>query len=55
MCAMLLLAMLFTSQFFGFHHAYGAAALFITATLLLGAALFQFAQEAWHARRELME
>jgi hypothetical protein len=55
MCATLLLAILFASQFFGLHHAYGAAVLFIAATLLLGAALFRFTQEAWHARRELVE
>src|SRR3978361_2251554 len=55
MCATLLLAILFASQFFGLHHAYGAAVLFIAAMLLLGVALFRFAQEAWHARRELME
>src|SRR6267142_539920 len=55
MCATLLLAILFASQFFGLHHAYGAAVLFIAATLLPGVALFRFAQEAWHARRELME
>jgi hypothetical protein len=55
MCATLLLAILFASQFFSLHHAYGAAVLFIAATLLLGVALFRFAQEAWHARRELME
>jgi hypothetical protein len=55
MCATLLLAILFGSQFFGLRHAYGAAVLFIAATLLLGVALFRFAQEAWHARRELME
>src|SRR5882757_6939694 len=55
MCATLLLAILFASQFFDLHHAYGAAVLFIAATLLLGVALFRFAQEAWHARRELME
>jgi hypothetical protein len=54
-CATLLLAILFATQFFGLHHAYGAAVLFIAATLLLGVALFRFAQEAWHARRELME
>jgi hypothetical protein len=54
-CATLLLAILFGSQFFGLRHAYGAAVLFIAATLLLGVALFRFAQEAWHARRELME
>jgi len=55
MCATLLLAILFASQFLGLHHAYGAAVLFIAATLLLGAALFRFAQEAWQARRELVE
>jgi hypothetical protein len=55
MCATLLLAILFASQFFGLRHAYGAAVLFIAATLLLGVALFRFAQEAWHARRELKE
>ena len=55
MCATLLLAILFTSQFFGLRHAYGAAILFVLATLLLGVALFRFAQEAWHARRELEE
>ena len=54
-CATLLLAILFASQFFGLRHAYGSAVLFIGATLLLGVALFRFAQEAWHARRELME
>src|SRR5882757_11202302 len=54
-CATLLLAILFATQFFGLHHAYGSAVLFIVATLLLGVALFRFAQEAWHARRELME
>jgi hypothetical protein len=37
MCATLLLAIRFASQFFGLRHAYGAAVLFITATLLLGA------------------
>ena len=55
MCATLLLAMLFASQFFGFRHVYGAAVLFIVATLLLGIALLRFAQEAWHARHELMD
>jgi hypothetical protein len=54
-CATLLLAILFATQFFGLRHAYGSAVLFIAATLLLGVALFRFAQEAWHARRELME
>jgi hypothetical protein len=55
MCATLLLAMLFASQFFGLRHVYGAAVLFIVATLLLGVALFRFAQEAWHSRCELEE
>ena len=54
-CATLLLAVLFGTQFFGFHHAYGAAILFVVATLLLGLALVRFGQEAWHARRELEE
>ena len=54
-CATLLLAILFGTQFIGFHHAYGAAILFVVATLLLGLALVRFGQEAWHARRELEE
>jgi len=55
MCATLLLAILFASQFFGLHHAYGAAVLFIAATLLLGVAPFRFAQEASYPRSELVE
>ena len=55
MCATLLLAILFASQFFGLQHAYGAAIMFFVATLLLGVALVRFAQEAWHARHELEE
>ena len=54
-CATLLLAILFSTQFFRWHHAYGAALLFIAATLLLGVGLFMFGQEAWHAHRELEE
>ena len=54
-CATLLLAVLFASQFFGLNHVYGAGVLFFVATLLLGIALFRFAQEAWLARRELLE
>jgi|ERR1044072_29730 hypothetical protein len=54
-CATFLLAILFSTQFFRWSHAYGAALLFIAATLLLGAGLFRFAQEAWHAHRELKE
>ena len=48
-CATLLLAVLFASQFFGLKHIYGAGLLFFIATLLLGVALFRFAQEAWLA------
>jgi len=54
-CATLLLALLFGSQFLGLEHAYGAAALFILATVLLCLALVRFAQEALHARNELKE
>lgn len=54
-CATLLLAELFVSQFFKLSHAYGSAVMFIGATLLLGAALFRFAQETLSARRELQE
>ena len=54
-CATLLLAALFASQFFGLHHVYGAGVLFFIATLLLGFALFRFAQEAWLARCEWEE
>ena len=52
-CATLLLAILFAGQFLHLDRAYGAALLFIAATLLLGVALFRFAQEAWHARGEM--
>lgn len=55
MCATVLLAILFASQFLGLGHAYGAALLFVIATVLLGIALFRFAQEAMHARKELEE
>ena len=55
MCATLLLAALFASQFFGLHHVYGAGVLFFVATLLLGIALFRFAREVWLARREMEE
>jgi hypothetical protein len=54
-CATLLLAVLFASQFFGLKHIYGAGILFFIATLLLGVALFRFAREAWLARREWEE
>jgi len=54
-CATLLLALLFGSQFLELSHAYGAALLFILSTLLLAFALFRFAQDAMHARNELRE
>jgi hypothetical protein len=54
-CATLLLAALFASQFFGLNHVYGAGILFFAATILLGIALFRFAQEVWLARSELEE
>ena len=54
-CATLLLAALFASQFFGLKHVYGAGVLFFVATLLLGVALLRFAQEVWLARSELQE
>ncbi|MHB2167708.1 DUF2721 domain-containing protein [Alsobacter sp. R-9] len=51
-CATLLLTVLFMSQFLGEDHAYGAAVLFCTATLLLSAALYLFFDEARLARYE---
>ena len=45
-CATLLLAVLFVTEFTGFHYAYGAGMLFIVATVFLGFALLRFAQEA---------
>jgi hypothetical protein len=45
-CATLLLAILFVTEFMGFHYAYGAGMLFIVATIFLGFALYRFAQEA---------
>ena len=45
-CATLLLAILFATEFFGFEYAYGAGLLFLIATILLGFALFKFAREA---------
>ncbi len=44
-CATILLAILFTTEFFGLHYAYGAAILFVVATGSLGVALVRFAQE----------
>ena len=51
-CATLLLAVLFATQFFGGKHPYGAGLLFFIATLMLGVALARFAHEAWLARRD---
>ncbi|BDV36513.1 MULTISPECIES: DUF2721 domain-containing protein [Methylocystis] len=45
-CATILLAIVFTSEFFGLKYAYGAGLLFVVATLFLGAGLVSFAQEA---------
>jgi len=44
-CATILLAILFGTEFFGLHYAYGAGILFIVATIFLGVALLRFAQE----------
>ena len=44
--ATMLLAVLFITEFMGLKYAYGAAALFVVATFLLGFGLFRFAQEA---------
>ncbi len=46
LCATLLLAILFVSEFFGLKYAYGAGLLFVISTFFLGFALFRFAQEA---------
>jgi len=46
LCATLLLAILFATEFMGLKYAYGAGLLFMFATLFLGFALFRFAQEA---------
>ena len=46
LCATLLLAILFVSEFLGLKYAYGAGLLFVMSTFLLGFALFRFAQEA---------
>lgn len=45
-CATVLLAIVFLSEFAGLHYAYGAGLLFIVATFFLGFALFRFSQEA---------
>ena len=46
LCATLLLAILFATEFMGLKYAYGAGLLFMSATLFLGFALYRFAQEA---------
>jgi hypothetical protein len=46
LCATLLLAVLFITEFLGLEYAYGAAMLFVVATGFLGFGLFRFAQEA---------
>jgi hypothetical protein len=46
LCATLLLAILFATEFLGLKYAYGAGLLFMTATFFLGFALFRFSQEA---------
>ena len=46
LCATLLLAIIFVTEFTGLKYAYGAGLLFILATFFLGFALFRFTQEA---------
>lgn len=45
-CATVLLALLFLTEFTGFKYAYGASTLFVLATFFVGYSLYQFAQEA---------
>jgi hypothetical protein len=45
-CATLLLAVLFVTEFMGLHYAYGAGLLFVIATAFVGFSLYRFAQEA---------
>jgi len=44
-CATILLAILFGTEFMGLHYAYGAGLLFIIATIFMGVSLLRFAQE----------
>jgi hypothetical protein len=44
-CATVLLAVLFATEFMGLTYAYGAGVLFLVATIFLGVALVRFAQE----------
>jgi Protein of unknown function (DUF2721) len=46
LCATILLAILFVSEFMGFKYAYGAGLLFVIATFFVGFALYRFSQEA---------
>jgi hypothetical protein len=46
LCATLLLAIIFVTEFMGLKYAYGAGLLFVCATFFLGFALLRFAQEA---------
>ena len=46
LCATLLLAIIFVTEFMGLKYAYGAGLLFMFATAFLGFALFRFSQEA---------
>ncbi|WP_288099138.1 DUF2721 domain-containing protein [Pseudomonas sp.] len=46
LCATLLLAIIFLTEFIGFKYAYGAGLLFVVATYFLGVGLYRFAQEA---------
>jgi hypothetical protein len=46
LCATLLLAILFVTEFAGLKYAYGAGLLFVIATSFVGYSLYRFAQEA---------
>lgn len=52
-CATLLLANLFLTEFIGLKYAYGAALLFVVATIFFGTALIRFAQEVHISLHEL--
>lgn len=45
-CAAVLLAIVFASEFMGLKYAYGVGLMFIVATIFLGVGLLRFAQEA---------
>jgi len=46
LCATVLLAIIFLTEFVGLKYSYGAGLIFVAATAFLGFALFRFAQEA---------